>query len=139
MRPEPPSAPRVSVVMAVRDGDRWLAEAVESLLGQSERAFECIVVDDGSEDRTPVLLDALRRRDGRLRVLRQPRLGLCAALNRGLAEARGPLVARLGADDVAHESRLERQVAAFAARPELGVLGTWAQEIDARGRPLGLR
>jgi glycosyltransferase involved in cell wall biosynthesis len=134
-----PSTPRVSVVMAVRDGDRWLAEAIDSVLTQSERSLELIVIDDGSTDTTPALLHAAAGRDERVRVTRQPRLGLVAALNRGLAEARAPLVARLDADDVAYEARLERQLAAFASRPRLGVVGAWAVEIDRRGKTLGLR
>ena len=139
MRPTQPSTPRVSVVMAVRDGDRWLLEAVESVLAQSESALELIVIDDGSTDRTPLLLDALSGRDRRVRVVRQPPVGLAAALNRGLAEARAPFVARLDADDLAHGARLERQAAVLEARPQIGILGSWALEIDGAGRQVGVR
>jgi len=139
MRPTHPSAPRVSVVMAVRDGDRWLSDAVESVLAQSETALELIVIDDGSTDRTPALLDALSRSDPRIRVFHQSPAGLAAALNRGVAEARAPYVARLDADDLAHVTRLERQVAVMEARPEVGILGSWALEIDGAGRAIGVR
>jgi glycosyltransferase involved in cell wall biosynthesis len=139
MRPTQPSAPRVSVVMAVRDGDRWLPEAVESVLAQSESALELIVIDDGSTDRTPLLLDALSGRDRRIRVFRQPPVGLAAALNRGLAEAHAPFVARLDADDLACATRLERQAAVLEARPQIGILGSWALEIDGAGRQVGMR
>jgi glycosyltransferase involved in cell wall biosynthesis len=139
MRQTQPSVPCVSVIMAVRDGDRWLLEAVESVLAQSQSALELIVVDDGSTDRTPVLLEVMSERDRRIRVFRQPPLGLAGALNRGLAEARAPFVARLDADDVAHAARLERQLAVLEARPEVGVLGSWALEIDGAGRSIGVR
>jgi glycosyltransferase involved in cell wall biosynthesis len=125
--------------MAVRDGERWLLEAVESVLAQSESALELIIIDDGSTDRTPMLLDALAERDRRIRVFRQPPLGLAAALNRGVSGARAPLVARLDADDLAHGTRLERQVAVLEARPEVGILGSWALEINSAGRSVGMR
>ena len=139
MRLTQPSAPRVSVVMAVRDGERWLVEAIESVLAQSESALELIVIDDGSTDRTPLLVDALAERDGRIRVFRQPALGLAEALNLGLAAARAPFMARLDADDLAQPTRLERQAAVLDARPKIGLLGSWALEIDCAGRPLGVR
>jgi len=139
MRVTQPSALRVSVVMAVRDGERWLLEAARSVLAQSESALELIVIDDGSTDRTPALLDVLAARDCRVRVARQPPIGLAEALNRGLAEARAPFVARLDADDLAHETRLERQAAVLEARPQIGVLGSWALEIDGAGRQVGVR
>jgi glycosyltransferase involved in cell wall biosynthesis len=131
--------PKISVVMAVRDGEPWLAEAVESLLAQSEASLEIIAVDDGSADGTPRLLDGLARRDRRVRVVRQSRRGLTHALNAGLAEARGPLIARLDADDVAHPRRLELQAGFLDANPHVGLVGSWTVEIDADGRPLGLR
>ena len=77
------SAPRVSVLLPVRDGALFLREAVESVLAQTLDDFELIVVDDGSEDETPAILGAVG--DERLRVLRQERLGLVAALNRAVA------------------------------------------------------
>jgi glycosyltransferase involved in cell wall biosynthesis len=139
VRQTQPTMPRVSVLMAVRDGERWLADAAGSVLAQTETAFELIVVDDGSTDRTPILLDALCAGDQRIRRIRQPATGLCQALNRGLAEARAPLLARLDADDVAHPARRARQAAVLDARPEIGVLGAWALEIDAAGREGGVR
>jgi glycosyltransferase involved in cell wall biosynthesis len=131
--------PKISVVMAVRDGEPWLAEAVRSLLTQSEPSLEIIAVDDGSADRTLSLLEALAKCDGRVRVVRQARRGLTCALNAGLAKARAPLVARLDADDVAHPRRLELQAAFLEANPRVGLVGSWTLEIDEGGRPLGLR
>src|SRR5438067_4632558 len=93
--------PKVSVLMPVHDGERWLAEAIEGVLDQTLSEFELIVIDDGSTDNTADLLAELRQRDSRIYLVRQPAEGLVAALNRGLALARGPLIARLDADDVA--------------------------------------
>jgi glycosyltransferase involved in cell wall biosynthesis len=129
------SRPRLSVVLAVRDGAEYVAEAIGSILAQSFRDFELIVVDDGSADATPAILRGID--DPRLRVVTQPARGLTLALNRGVAESRADLVARLDADDVALPDRFARQLAALDADPALGVLGTGAEEIDAAGRVVG--
>jgi glycosyltransferase involved in cell wall biosynthesis len=123
--------------MPVRDGERWLAQAVESVLAQTLSDFELIVVDDGSIDGSAGILLALSRRDGRVRVVHQPPQGLVKALNRALALARAPLVARLDADDVALPERLARQASCFNQRAALVLLGSWAEEIDDDGRCIG--
>jgi glycosyltransferase involved in cell wall biosynthesis len=128
------AAPAVSVVMCVHDGAPLVAEAVASVLAQTDGDLELIVVDDGSTDDTPALLAAVR--DGRLRVHRQPRTGLTRALNRGLGLARAPLIARLDADDVALPERLARQRAFLAEHGEVGLLGTAAREVDPAGGPV---
>ena len=129
--------PRITILMPVRNGARWLTEAVESVLQQSYADFELLMIDDGSSDDTPRMAAGFEQGDSRVRVLRQNQLGLVAALNRGLSEARGSLIARLDADDVALPRRLERQVALFESRPRLTLLGSWAEKIDEAGEPLG--
>jgi glycosyltransferase involved in cell wall biosynthesis len=124
----------VSVVLPVRDGERFVREAVESVLAQTYADLELIVVDDGSADGTPEILRGFR--DQRLRVLRQEPSGLVAALRRGVAEARSPLVARMDADDVSEPTRLERQVELLARRPRVGMVATWTAVIDEEGREL---
>ena len=114
------SGPRVSVLLPVRDGARFLHEALESVLAQTLADFELLVVDDGSTDATPEILASVR--DERLRALRQDRLGLVPALNRAVAEARAPFLARMDADDVSFPERLDRQVAYLDARPEVALL-----------------
>ena len=127
--------PAVSVVMAVRNGMPWVAEAVTSVLGQTLADLELIVIDDGSSDDTAAALAAFR--DGRLRLVRQDPAGLTRSLNRGLGLARAPLVARLDADDTAQPDRLMRQAALLASRPDIGLVGTGALEVDAAGRAVG--
>ena len=114
------SGPRVSVLLPVRNGAPFLREALESVLTQTLAEFELLVVDDGSTDETPEILASVG--DERLRVLRQDRLGLVPALNRAVAEARAPLLARMDADDVSLPDRLERQVAYLDARPEVALV-----------------
>lgn len=130
-------APRVSVITTVYNGERFLAEAIESILVQTFTAFEYILVDDASTDRSPHILQAYAARDRRLVLVRNPaNLQISASLNRGLHLARGEYVAILDQDDLAHPERLSRQVAFLDAQAGIGVLGTQIQRIDADGRRL---
>lgn len=132
-----PVTPQVSVILPVRDGERWLREAVVSVLTQTLAELELVVVDDGSGDATPAILAELGASDPRLVVLRQERDGLVAALNRGLAQARAPLIARLDADDIALPERLARQRDYMRDHPDVVLLGGWADIIDESGTPRG--
>jgi glycosyltransferase involved in cell wall biosynthesis len=107
----------LSVLMPVWNGARYLATAIESILNQTYRDFEFLIVDDGSTDETPSILADYARRDPRIRVLRQEHNGLVVALNHGLAESRGEWVARMDCDDVAHPRRLEFQMRAAKKHP----------------------
>lgn len=122
--------------MSVRDGMPWLESAIASILGQTFGDLELIVLDDGSRDGTGRFLASLD--DPRLRVFHQSPVGLTASLNRALAVARAPLIARLDADDLAVPERLARQVAFLDAHPDVGVLGSAAREVDGEGRHIDI-
>jgi glycosyltransferase involved in cell wall biosynthesis len=126
------TTPAVSVLLAVHNGAPWVSEAVESVLAQTLGEVELIVVDDGSTDATADLLASFRA--DRVRVEHQARAGLTRSLNRALALARAPLVARLDADDVALPERLGRQREFLDAHPDVGLVGGAAREIDVDGR-----
>lgn len=106
----------VSVVIPVRDGERYLAAAARSVLEQSYGPLELIVVDDGSGDRTP---DILRSLEPSVRSTRQEPAGVNAAMNRGVALARADFLAFLDADDLWVSRKLELQMRAFVADPTL--------------------
>jgi glycosyltransferase involved in cell wall biosynthesis len=125
---------RVSVVTPVRDGERFLAEALDSVLGQTLSDLELIVVDDGSTDGTAALLANAARRDERVRVLTQAAGGLAVALNAGCALARAPVIARMDGDDVALPDRLDRQVAFLDAHPGVALVGGGIVLVDEAGR-----
>ncbi len=130
--------PKISVVMPASNAEPWLAEAIESILGQTLPEFELIVVDDGSTDRSADIISALSQRDDRIHALRHPqRQGLVSALNTALAVARAPLLARLDADDIALPERLSRQAECFAEQSTLVLLGSWAERIDEQGHRIG--
>lgn len=107
--------PLVSVIVPVYDGAAYVAEGVGSALAQTWPAVEVIVVDDGSRDATPAIVDGLALRDPRVRVLHQANAGPSAARNAGLERARGAYVAFLDADDRLLPDKLADQVAALEA------------------------
>lgn len=125
--------PPISVIMPVRDGARWLGEAITSIQDQTLSDFELIIIDDGSSDESPSIIEERSLKDPRIRAIRQERLGLVSALNRGLAESRGQFIARLDADDRALPHRLEHQSQYLKNHPRIGLLGTWANQIDEHG------
>lgn len=133
MSPEP----AVSFVMPVKDGERFIAEAMTSVQEQTFRDLELVVVDDGSTDGTREIVRGRAREDPRIRLVEQDHRGLPGALNIGLEAARGPWVARLDADDRALPHRLERQLAAAARRPDVAVWAGWALTVDITGRIIG--
>ena len=128
------SAPLVSVLVAVRDGEPFTRTALTSVLGQTVADLELIVVDDASTDATPDTLSAIR--DARLRVLRNDeQLGLAGSLNRALDEARGAYVARMDADDAAFPDWLSRCLALLGSGTDLALVGTGVLDVDRGGRP----
>lgn len=131
MNPACGAEPPVTVLMAVRDGAQFLREAVESVLAQSFKEFEFLVIDDGSTDATCDILGSYR--DHRIRVVSNERpLGLAASLNRGLELAKGIYIARMDCDDVSLPIRLEKQVAFMDANLDVAVCGTWVRTIGVR-------
>ena len=119
-----PGAATISVVMPVRDGAATLGRAVDSLLAQTDTAWELIAVDDGSTDESPAMLAAMAGHDCRIRLVRTERRGVVAALCVGLGAARGSLIARLDADDVCAPERLARQRAHLDAHPGVGLVAS---------------
>jgi len=130
------TTPIVSVVMSVFNGERFLREAVESILDQSFTEFEFIVVDDGSTDGSASILDSSQNCDARVKVHYHEHGGLIESLNQGCRLAQGKYIARMDADDIASKNRLSWQVDYMEAHPEIGVLGGAVEWIDATGKSL---
>lgn len=134
MRPQA----RVSVVLPAHNEEQHLEQAIESILRQSDTNFEMIVVDDGSTDGSPEILARLARGDSRIRAFRQPHGGIVGALNRGLAEASGALIARMDADDVADPERLRLQAEFLDRHPDVGLVASRVEYLGDRRRNRGL-
>lgn len=126
--------PVVSVVMPVYDQERYLSAAIESILCQTFKDFEFIIVDDGSTDGTTEILN--RVADPRVRVISAPHLGFLKALELGVREAKGKWVARMDSDDVSPADRLERQLEFLEAHPECSFVGSVYGIITPNGKYL---
>jgi len=129
--------PLVSVLMPVRNGGSELAEAVDSILGQTLDALELIVVDDGSTDGAAAALE--RCPDPRLRLFANPGRGIVSALNFAAYKARGRFLARMDADDIALPERLQRQVELLETEPGIGIVGAEVEVFSAVGVGEGYR
>ncbi|MDR2820438.1 MAG: glycosyltransferase [Desulfovibrio sp.] len=118
------NVPAVTVLMPVYNAEAYVAEAIESILGQTFTDFEFLIIDDSSTDATPGILERYTTRNSCIHVVRNEKnLNIGASLNRGLELASAPLVARMDADDVSLPHRLEKQVAFMAANPDVVVAG----------------
>ncbi len=130
--------PSVTVLTAVRNGARYIADTVASIRSQSYADWEHIVVDDASEDETPVLVSEMARRDSRVRLIRRTaRGGPYVSANEGLRSATGRYVVIIDGDDVAREDRIESQTSFLDANPGLDACAGGWQRIDASGTRIG--
>jgi glycosyltransferase involved in cell wall biosynthesis len=130
--------PLVSILMPVRNEERYLPAALRSIAAQTLADWELVAVDDGSTDATPAILAEAAGRDPRIRVLRPAERGLVPALNAGLAACRGDLVARMDGDDIAHPRRLAEQSAFLAAEPQVGLVATVFRHFPRNGLRVGM-
>jgi glycosyltransferase involved in cell wall biosynthesis len=131
-------SPMISVLLPVYNAERYVAEAVQSILDQTFDDFEFLIVDDGSTDSSRAILEEFAARDRRIRLVSRPNTGYVVALNEMLGRARGELVARMDADDAALPERFERQLAYLAEHPECLALGSRVTVIDPEGLPLAV-
>ncbi|MXO87459.1 glycosyltransferase [Altererythrobacter aestuarii] len=129
----PDTPPALSVAMSVYNGERFLAEAIESILAQSFTDFEFLILDDGSSDGTADIIRRYAGQDQRIRPIIRENRGLIVSLNQLLALARAPIVARMDADDNSRPSRFETQLRFLAENPDHGVVGSWSQDMDENG------
>lgn len=128
-------SPAVSIVMAAKNYARFLPEAVESVLAQTFADWELLIIDDGSTDATPAVVRPFLA-DPRIRYTRSDRLGQSRAKNLGISLARGEFVAFLDADDAWEPAKLEKQLALFQDRPEVGVVYSRRSLVDESGQAL---
>ena len=129
--------PLVSVIMPVyNECPEYLGLVVDSILCQTYDNLEFLIMDDGSGQETAAALEAIARRDERIRLFRQDNAGLTVSLNQLIRQARGAFIARQDSDDISEPERLQQQITFFAAHPKLMLLGTNCLLIDPQGRVL---
>ncbi|MEM4406818.1 MAG: glycosyltransferase [Candidatus Methanomethylicaceae archaeon] len=130
--------PKVSVIMSVHNGEVFLEQAIDSVLGQSFQEFEFVIVDDASTDRTWDICAECAVYDHRIILLRNSNnIGLTQSLNRAIEVSKGEYIARQDADDISVSSRLEKQVQFLGENPDVGVVGTWVAYVDEKGKITG--
>src|ERR1700758_2381895 len=123
-----PANPLVSIIIPVRNGQRFVGRTLASALAQSYHPIEIIVVDDGSTDQTVPAVEAIAARDSRIRLFQRSHSGVTASRNFGASQASGSLLAPLDADDLWHRDKLSCQVAALQRSEKIGVVYSWAVE-----------
>jgi glycosyltransferase involved in cell wall biosynthesis len=131
--------PRVSVLIGCWNNATTMREAIDSILGQTLRDLELILVDDGSTDATPEIAREVQAADQRVRYLPLGHMGISRSLNEGLGAAHAEFVAFQDADDWSLPGRLERELDVLERRPEVAVVGCRMYEVDPSGRKLAPR
>ncbi len=116
--------PKVSVIMSVYNNDKYVKIAIDSILHQTYKDYELIIIDDGSTDTTPQIIDTYINHPQVRIIHKQKNEGLQKALNLGISQAKGEYIARLDADDIALPTRLEQQVKYLDQHPEVALLGS---------------
>ncbi len=124
--------PQVTVLMPAYNGEKHIAEAIESILSQTLDDFELLIVNDGSTDNSRKIASSYG--DHRIRIVdNDENMGIIATLNKGIEASQGAFLARMDADDVSYPTRLEKQVEFMRANPSVGICGSWVKTI---GKPI---
>lgn len=127
--------PKVSVLMSVYTGAKYLREAIDSILNQTFKNFEFLIIDDGSTDNSADIIRSYT--DPRIRLIHnEENIGLSCSLNKGLKLAEGQYIARMDADDISLPNRLERQTEFLQSHPEHVAVGCWILWVDSDGDPV---
>lgn len=128
--------PKVTVMMPVYNGEKYIAEAIKSLLVQTFEDFELLIMNDGSTDGTVRIIKSFD--DQRIRLIENGKnLGTILTRNKGLKECRGEYIAMLDSDDLAKPTRLKKQVDFLDKHPDFGIIGSWVDLINSQSKPLG--
>lgn len=131
-------APRVSVIMPVYNGERFIAEAVKSVLASDFRNWELLVLDDGSTDDSIAVARRVAGGDPRVRIIELPHGGIAATRNAGLQHARAKYIANVDSDDAMFPRRLTKQVAYLDAHPECVAVGSRSVVVNEKSKPIGM-
>jgi len=124
--------------MSVYNGEKYLHESVDSILNQTFKDFEFLIINDGSTDKTMQILQCYN--DPRIIIVNNKKnFGLTKSLKKGLQMARGEYVARMDVDDISYPRRLEVQYAYMEGNPDIGIIGSWVDVINDIGKKISSR
>lgn len=129
----------ISVIMPVYNSEKYLAEAVQSILNQTYKNFEFICINDGSSDKSLEILEGFAKNDSRIVVINQPNSGIVSSLNYAISLAKYDFVARMDSDDISHPARLEKQLSFLLSNSDISILGTSYNYVDVNGNILDTR
>lgn len=119
--------PKISVVMSVYNGEKYLKDSIESILNQTYRHFEFIIIDDGSTDKSLSILNAYVKKDNRIIIISRENRGLAYSLNEGVKLAKGKYIARMDVDDISDKFRLENQLEYLEENEDVDILGSFVE------------
>ena len=125
--------PTISVLMTVYNDEKYLAQAMESILGQTYTNFEFIIVNGGSTDNSPQILEEYRSKDSRIRLIHQENRGIAPAINDAFALSRGKYIARMDGDDISMPERFAKQLQYLEENPIVDILGCQVNVMDEYG------
>lgn len=128
-------SPKVTVLMSVYNGEDHLTQSIESILLQTYKDFEFIIINDGSTDDTLKIITSFN--DSRIKIINQKNAGLTKSLNRGLSLVKSDFIARIDADDISHPERISKQIHFLQSNPDIVLVGSNAIIIDENGNRLG--
>jgi glycosyltransferase involved in cell wall biosynthesis len=127
----------VSVILPVYNAEKYISEAIWSILNQTHKNFELIIIDDGSTDRSLEIIETII--DPRIILITRENRGLIKTLNQAISLAKGDFIARMDADDISHPRRLELQLNFLLQHPDVGVIGSYVECVDENGVLLCIR
>jgi glycosyltransferase involved in cell wall biosynthesis len=127
--------PVISVILPVYNGEKYVAESIDSILNQTFTDFELIIINDGSTDNSLQVLQAYQKFDTRIRLITRENKGLVATLNEGIDLARGAWIARMDADDISMPQRFEKQLQ-WLTKTKADICGSWIRFFGAENRPV---
>ncbi|MBD1995857.1 glycosyltransferase family 2 protein [Leptolyngbya sp. FACHB-541] len=132
------ASPLVSVIIPAYNAEAFIQRTLTSVLSQTYKNLEVLVIDDGSTDRTVEIVQAMAEGDRRIHLLQQPNSGVAAARNLGIKHAKGEFIAPLDADDIWYPQNIEKQVQCFLTSDEtVGLVYSWSVDIDEKDVPTG--
>ena len=126
--------PKISVLMSVYNSDEYISYSIKSILEQSYKKFEFLIVDDGSKDDSLKIIKKYSKKDQRIKIIiNKKNIGLTKSLNKLAKIAKGNFIARMDADDISHTERFKEQINWFRKNPKKILLGTSGIKIDEKG------
>lgn len=120
----------ISVILPVYNAEKFISECLQSLKNQTFKEFELIIIDDGSTDNSLSIINSFVTSFQKISIISRENRGLVQSLNEGISQSSGKYIVRMDADDICHETRLEKQITKMTIDPSIDILGSWVKFFD---------